>query len=129
MATVRSEFDIQAPIESVWSAVCDSSRLTELFHGILTDVQAGADERIVTFADGNRVREVIITVDDTAKRFVYSARGGRTTHHNAVYELQATSGATTHVTWTIDFLPEELKPLIASLVQAGTATMKSALDA
>ena len=63
--------------------------------------------RIVTFGNGMVLREPIITVDDNARRIVWSAEGGPFTHYNASLQAFAEDGAT-RVVWIADFLPEEV---------------------
>lgn len=84
MATIHKEFVIDAPPDLVWDAVCDVGAVhRRLVPGLVVDTVLAGDVRTVTFATGLVVREQIVTIDEPARRFVYSATGGRATHYNA----------------------------------------------
>src|SRR3954463_11403509 len=84
MATIRKEILVRASSESVWSAVRDVGEVhRRLCPGVLVDCRMDGDARVVTFANGLVVRELIVDVDDDARRFSWAAVGGRLTHHNA----------------------------------------------
>ena len=66
------------------------------------------------------VREPIVTIDDEARRLVWSAESGRTTHYNASLQLSPRPGGGAVVVWIADFLPDDVKPQLAALIEAGT---------
>ena len=74
--------------------------------GFVADTRLEAGARVVTFGNGMVVREPIVTIDDEARRLVWTAEGGRTTHYNASLEVLDRSGGGAVVVWTADFLPE-----------------------
>lgn len=128
MATIRKEILTRARPERVWDAVRDIGALhTRLVPGfvIATRVEPGA--RIVTFANGVTVREPIVTIDDEARRLVWTAESPRTTHYNASVQVLE-NGASTRLVWTADFLPDSAGAEIGALVEAGARAMKIALD-
>ena len=51
--------------------------------GFVTDTRLEPGARIVTFANGVTVREPIVTLDEAARRLVWTVEGLRTTHYNA----------------------------------------------
>ena len=109
MATIRSELTTQAPADEVWSAVRDIGALhTRLVHGFVVDTRLEPGARIVTFVNGVTLREPIVTLDDEARRLVWTAEGGRAQHYNAALQVASLSGGATSVVWTADFLPDEL---------------------
>ena len=55
--------------------------------GILLDARLDGDARVVTFANGLVARELIVTIDEEARRFAYASVGGRATHHNASMQV------------------------------------------
>ena len=73
------------------------------------------------------LREPIITVDDNARRVVWSAEGGPFTHYNASLQAFAEDGAT-RVVWIADFLPEEVASNQQAAMDAALQVMKTALD-
>lgn len=67
MASLYKEIQIKCKPEALWTAIKNVGEVSKLFPGILTASRMADDEtRIVTFANGMEVRELIITVDDTA---------------------------------------------------------------
>lgn len=130
MATVRKTIPTNASIEDVWDAIRDIGALhTRLVPGFVIDTKLEGAVRIVTFANGMVVREPIITIDEAAKRLVWSAEGGRTKHYNASAQVTAGPDGMSTVTWIADFLPDDDAPAIAAAMSAGAAAMKTALDA
>lgn len=130
MATVRKVISTTASIDAVWDAIRDIGALhTRLVPGFVIDTKLDGAVRIVTFANGMIVREPIITIDEAARRLVWSAEGGRTTHYNASVQVVADTEGSSTVTWIADFLPDEIAPAISAAMSAGAAAMKTALDA
>uniref|UniRef100_UPI00195499BD hypothetical protein n=1 Tax=Stenotrophomonas maltophilia TaxID=40324 RepID=UPI00195499BD len=60
-----------------------------LVPGYVTDTRLEGDFRIVTFASGMLLRELIVDVDDRARRLVWAAIEGRATHHNGSLQVFA----------------------------------------
>lgn len=88
MATLVREIDVAAPAEVVWDAICDFGNVhMRLAQGFLTASRLDGDARVVTFANGVVLREPLVSRDDAARRLVYSAVGGRTTHYNAALQV------------------------------------------
>ena len=130
MATIRSRFETSASPDDAWAVIRDVGALhTRLAPGFIADTKLEPGARVVTFANGMVVREPIVTIDDEARRLVWSAEGGATTHYNASLEVTGRPGGGAAVVWTADFLPDALKPRLATLIEAGTQAMKRALDA
>jgi Polyketide cyclase / dehydrase and lipid transport len=84
MASIRKEIPLATSAENVWAAVRDVGALHQrLVPGFVVDTRLEDGARIVTFGNGMVVRELIVDLDDEARRLAWSARGGRLTHHNA----------------------------------------------
>ena len=129
MATIRSKITTNAPAEDVWSAVRDIGALhTRLVPGFVADTRLEPGARIVTFVNGVILREPIVTIDDEARRLVWTAEGGRARHYNAALEVASLPGGATSVAWTVDFLPDELREYFSRAIEAGMAAMRQALD-
>jgi hypothetical protein len=82
----------------------------------------------VTFANGMTAKELIVDVDDTARRLVWSVVEGRPTHHNGSIQIFA-DPAGCRVVWIADILPHDLAKPIGAMMQAGMETMKKKLEA
>jgi Polyketide cyclase / dehydrase and lipid transport len=129
MATIRSELKTRARADEVWSAVRDIGALhTRLVPGFVVDTKLEPGARIVTFVNGVILREPIVTLDDQARRLVWTAEGGRARHYNAALEVSALPDGLTSVVWTADFLPDELSDYFSRAIEAGMAAMQVALD-
>lgn len=129
MATIRSKITTNAPADEVWSAVRDIGALhTRLVPGFVADTRLEPGARIVTFVNGVILREPIVTIDDEARRLVWTAEGGRARHYNAALEVASLRGGATSVVWTADFLPDELHGYLSRAIEAGMAAMQQALD-
>ena len=126
MASIRKEILLDARPEEVWDAVRDIGALhTRLVPGFVTDTRLEEGARIVTFGNGMVVREVIVDLDDMARRLVWSAKG-RLTHHNASAQVFPDGDKQTKLVWTADLLPNELAGDIRAMMEMGAAAMQKA---
>ena len=129
MTSIREEVTIDAPAAVVWQVVRDVGQAhRRLFPGILADARLEGNARVVTFADGTVLRELIVDLDDAHQRFVYASVGGRATHHNASIEVVPEDGGRSRLIWITDVLPDELRERIAGLMQKGASVAKATLE-
>jgi carbon monoxide dehydrogenase subunit G len=129
MASIRKEIIIEAPPEKVWDAIRDVGAVHKrLAVGFVTDTRLDEEARIVTFANGMVVRELIVDIDDTARRISYAVVGGRFKHHNASMQVLAESPDRARLVWITDLLPNELAGAIGALVEQGAEFMKKTLE-
>ncbi|HZO41557.1 MAG TPA: SRPBCC family protein [Methylomirabilota bacterium] len=127
MASIRKEIPLDARAEDVWAAVRDIGALhTRLVPGFVTDTKLEPGARIVTFANGMIVKELIVNLDDKARRLVWSAVGGRLSHHNASAQVFADGDGRSRLVWTADLLPDELAGDIRTMMDHGAAAMQKA---
>ncbi|HKA61878.1 MAG TPA: SRPBCC family protein [Methylomirabilota bacterium] len=130
MASIRKELLVDASAEHVWDAVRDVGAVHErLGPGFLLDARMEGDARVVTFSNGMVVREPIVDIDDAARRFVYSAVGGMSTHYNASMQVFPDGDGRCRLVWIIDLLPHALAPTVAALAEQATHVMKKTLEA
>jgi carbon monoxide dehydrogenase subunit G len=126
MASIRKEIQLDARPEDVWDAVRDIGALhTRLVPGFVTDTRLEEGARMVTFGNGMVVRELIVDLDDQARRLVWSARG-RLTHHNASAQVFPDGEKRTKLVWTADLLPNEAAADIRAMIELGAAAMQKA---
>jgi hypothetical protein len=128
MASIHKELEINAPAEDVWDAVRDLGAVhTRLARQFVIDTQLDGDSRLVTFANGEVVRERIVTMDDHARRLVYAVVDWRTTHHNASF--QVVPGDTgCRLVWITDLLPDSLAALVNGFVEQGCVAIRQTLE-
>jgi len=129
MASIRREFVIEARPEEVWDAVRDIGALhTRLVPGFVTGCRLEEGARIVTFGNGMVVKELIVDLDDTARRLAWSATGGRLTHYNASMQVFAEGKDRTRAVWIADLLPHEAAGPVGAMIEQGCQAMKKALE-
>jgi carbon monoxide dehydrogenase subunit G len=130
MASIQKDIRIDARPEDVWDAVRDVSNIHKrLCPGFLTDCRMeGSDARIVTFGNGMVVKELIVDIDDSARRVAWSARSERLAHHNASLQIFAAGEGVTRAVWIADLLPNDLAGAIAGMIDQGLAAMRKALE-
>src|SRR4051812_26400852 len=100
MATIRKEMEIARDTSFVWDAIRDVGAIhRRLVPGFVVDCKLEGDSRMITFANGVSVRELIVTVDDKTCRHAWSARGGLLTHHNASIQVFDAGPGKCRVVW------------------------------
>ena len=129
MASIHRSITIDQPAAVVWDALRDVGALhTRLVVGFVVDCKLSGNVRDVTFANGMKAREVIISVDDEHKRVAWMATGGTLTHYNASAQAIATAAQSTEVRWIADLLPDDAARMIAVMIEQGLAAMKRTLE-
>jgi hypothetical protein len=129
VASIHREIIINASPEFVWDALRDVGAIhTRLAPGFVTDVRLEEGARVVTFGNGSTVRELIVDVDDQARRLAWAAVGGQFTHYNASAQVFADGDGRSRFVWIADLLPHELAPAITSMIEQGLAVIKRTLE-
>jgi hypothetical protein len=127
MASIHREILIDVPATTLWDAMRDPGALhTRLAPAFVVDCSMDGDEsRQIRFANGMSVRELIIDIDDPARRIAWSARSERLTHHNASAQVFDEGGSRCRVVWIADLLPHAMAPAVAGMIEAGLQAMKA----
>ncbi len=129
MASIHLDMNLRADPAKVWDAVRDVGAIhTRLAPDFVTDVTMNGDARIVTFANGMTAKELIVDVDDAARRLVWDVVEGRPTHHNGSIQIFPDGGGC-RLVWIADLLPHELAKPIGAMMQQGMDAMKKKLEA
>jgi len=119
---------LRADAAMVWDAVRDVGAIhTRLAPNFVTDVKLEGDARIVTFANGMTAKELIVDVDDAARRLVWSVVEGRPQHHNGSIQIFPEGGGC-RLVWIADILPHDLEKPIRAMMQHGMDAMKRKLE-
>lgn len=106
MASICKEIIVAAPPDAVWDAVRDVGQVhRRMAPGFVTHSSVEGGERSVTFASGLTVRELIVDIDDTTRRFSYAVVGGQPTHHNASFQVFPYGEGHSRIVWLTDVLP------------------------
>jgi hypothetical protein len=117
----------------VWAAIRDVGAVhRRLLPNRVVNTELDGDSRILTFPDGGVVRELIVTIDDEARRLAYTVvEGARLpiTHHHASFQVFAEGADGSRLVWITDVLPHTLAAEIRARVERGAADMKRTLEA
>jgi len=129
MASIHQEIAIQRDSASVWDAIRDVGAIHKrLVPGFVVDCRLEGDSRIVTFANGMVVREVIVDVDDKTRRHSWSARAEHLTHHNASAQVFPDGDGRCRVVWIADVMPHTAAAAMGEMIEEGLTTMKQTLE-
>jgi hypothetical protein len=131
MATIRKEIPLLASPDTVWDVLRDVGAIhTRLAPGFVVDTRLEEGARLVTFANGLTVRELIVTVDHDSRRLAYAVVGGTAKHHNASFQALPNPNSTggTTLIWITDILPDTAAPAFTAMIDAGASVIKSTLD-
>lgn len=129
MPTIRKDILLAAGAEAVWDAIRDVGAVhRRVAVGFVTDCRLDGDARIVTFVNGMVAREVIVDIDDAARRLAYAVVGGRLTHHNASFQVLAEGAGQCRVIWLADLMPAEFAPAVDGMMTEGMTAMRRTLE-
>jgi Polyketide cyclase / dehydrase and lipid transport len=129
MASIHKEITVEVTPEMAWSALRRIGDAHELFTPVLVDGRLAGDTRTVRFANGMVVRERILAVDENRRRVAYTVLDGPgITYHHASMEIQNAGPGCSRFVWITDFLPEEVGPNLAPLIDQGAAALKRNLE-
>jgi hypothetical protein len=128
MASIVKEILVDAPADAVWDAVADFGAVhTRFAPGFVVDVRLEPGSRMVTFGDGQVVRELFLGADPQARRLAYSVVSDRLAHHSAAFQVLDAGDGRSRLVWTADVLPDEVAPYIAERMDAGLAAARDTI--
>jgi carbon monoxide dehydrogenase subunit G len=132
MASITTEIQIDARPADVWAALRDFGALHQrLVPGFVVDVQVVGDARIVTFGNGAIAREVLVGIDDDARRLAYTVVDAPTmgfTHHSASAQVFDDGPDRSRFVWIADVLPDEVTAKVRAMMEQGIAVIKHTLQ-
>lgn len=130
MASIRKEVIVDAPVEAVWDALRDVGVLhTRLVPGFVVDTQLQPDaSRIVTFANGQVVKELIVDVSDQDRRIAWAILDRPFRHYNASAQVFSERSGRCRFVWIADLLPDELKDPVAMMMDQGLNAITTTFD-
>jgi carbon monoxide dehydrogenase subunit G len=128
MASIHKDIPIDAPADHVWAAVRDFGAVhRRLAPGFAIDARLDGEARIVTFANGNVAREVLVDCDEARRRLVYAIANERVSHYNASVQVQAEDETRSRLIWIVDVLPNDIAPYIDGQMDQAAQAMQQAL--
>jgi hypothetical protein len=130
MASIHRETVVDVGADRAWAALRAVAAPHELFAPVLTDGELNGETRRVRFANGMVLNERIVDVDDGTRRVAYSALDapGLRYHHASMQVLDEGSSRCRFV-WITDFLPADAGGTLTPLIEAGSAALKTNLEA
>jgi hypothetical protein len=129
MASIRTETTIDADPEAVWEALrAWEEPHVRLVPSFVTATRMDGPDRLVTFFNGVTAREVLVTLDETARRLVWSVVDGPYSHHNGAAEVLLDADGTTRFVWTADLLPDAAAERTKAVMEQGTAVVRRTLE-
>jgi hypothetical protein len=125
MASIYKDISLDARPEDVWAAVRDYGAVHQrVAPGFVTDCRLDGDSRIVTFANGNIARELLVTTDEERRRLVYAVVSERVKQHSASIQIFADGDNRSRMVWIADVLPNEIGPYIDGQMNLGALAMQ-----
>ncbi len=129
MASIRKEILINASSGMVWDALKDVGALhTRLVPGFVTDTQLEPGARIVTFGNGQVVRELIVDVDQADRRVAWAVVDAPFQHYNAFAQLFDEGLTACRFVWVADLLPNDLTDQVAKMMEQGLGVIKATME-
>ncbi len=129
MSSIRKEIFINVASEVVWDALRDVGALhTRLVPGFVTDTRLEPGARIVTFGNGQVVRELIVDLNETDRRLVWAVVDGPFKHYNASAQVFDAGSTRCRFVWIADLLPNELANDVATMMDQGLSVIKRSME-
>lgn len=129
MAAVHIETSIRAPAQQVWQALAATGDAHLAFAGVLTDCRLEREDlRVATFANGQVVKERIVSVDPQRMRIAYGVIESQFVHHSASMQIVPRGDGECVFIWIADVLPHAAAALITPLMEQGARALRSVME-
>jgi hypothetical protein len=131
MATIYKEIMIKADARKVWGAVRDVGHVhTRLVPGYAAETRIDGDTRILTMANGNIVKELIVGIDDSHYRLAYAVIETQMplSRHHASFQVIPEGEHSCRLVWITDIMPHELEREVRARVDRGAAVIRQTLE-
>ncbi len=129
MASIRKEILIEASSDVVWDALRDVGALdTRLVPGFVTNTRLEPGARIVTFGNGQVVRELIVDVNEADRRVVWAVVDAPFQHYNGSAQVFNEGPAVCRFVWIADLLPNDLAEYVAGMMEQGLGVIKATME-
>jgi hypothetical protein len=130
MASIHKEVLLNAAPDLVWDALQDLGALhTRLVPGFVIATRLEPGARVVTFANDQVVRELIIDVDATQRRVAWAIVDAPFRHYNASAQVLSESSGGCRFVWVADLLPDELREQVSQMMDQGLKAIASVFGA
>jgi Polyketide cyclase / dehydrase and lipid transport len=129
MASICKDIPIHARPDVVWDAVRDFGAVHQRLNpGFVTECRLDGSARVVTFHNGNVVREEFVGRDDARRRLAYTITGReRVSHYNGSVQVVGDGDSRSRIIWVVDVLPNEIAPYISEQMDLAAVAMQKTL--
>ncbi|MFI6179119.1 SRPBCC family protein [Nonomuraea sp. NPDC051191] len=132
MASIRHEIVVDASPDHIWDVLRDVGAVHErLLPGRVEDTRMEGDQRFLTFPDGHVIRELILAIDDDARRLAYAVVDGARPpleHHHASFEVRPEGEGAGRLIWVTDVLPHARAAEVGLRMRYGASEMRQAIE-
>jgi uncharacterized protein YndB with AHSA1/START domain len=129
MAAVHIETTIRAPAQRVWQALAATGDAHLAFAGVLTDCRLEREDlRVARFANGQVVKERIVSVEPARMRIAYGVIESQFVHHSASMQVVARGDAECVFLWIADVLPHAAAAVITPLMEQGARALRGVME-
>jgi carbon monoxide dehydrogenase subunit G len=128
MADGKAELSIDRSPDEVWKVVREFGGLDEWMPGVESCTVEG-DVRTIGMM-GIEVKEQLRGVDEAARRISYSvveSPMGNLVSHLATIAVDS-EGTGSHVTWSVDVVPDDLLALFVPIYEGSVAALKTKVE-
>jgi Polyketide cyclase / dehydrase and lipid transport len=116
----------------VWAALSDFGALHErLVPGFVTNAYLeGDDVRVLTFFNGVVARELLVGVDEEARRLAYTVVESPlgSSHYNGSAQVFTERDGGSRFVWIVDVLPHDVAGPVNELMSQGIGVIKRTLE-
>jgi hypothetical protein len=96
--------------------------------GFVVDCKLDGNARIVTFHNGNVVREDFVDCDEARRRLVYAIIGREgVDHYNGSVQVVCDGDNRSRIIWIVDVLPNDIAPYISEQMDLAAIAMQKTL--
>ncbi|MBB5078526.1 SRPBCC family protein [Nonomuraea endophytica] len=125
MASVRISAVVGASAATVWAALREVHDLPSLAPGFVVKSERDGERRVITFDNGAVATELVVDVDEAARRVAYAVVDSPLglTHHHATSQVTAAGEGRCAFAWHADFLPADREPVVRAFMERGLAAV------
>jgi polyketide cyclase/dehydrase/lipid transport protein len=128
MASITRKIHLRVAAEVAWAAVRDVGAVDlKLVPGLVSRVGLKSGLRHVVFANGLEIDELIVTIDEAARRLVYAVQN-RAQHHQASMQVLSGDEAGCDFVWTTDVLPDDAASRFAVVMDEALPIIKRTIE-
>ena len=129
MAAVHIRTSSRAPAQQVWKALEATGDAHLAFAGVLTDCRLEREDvRVATFANGQVIKERIVSVEPQRMRVAYGVIESQFVHHSASMQVVARGENECAFIWIADVLPHAAAAMITPLMEQGAHALRSVME-